>query len=386
VVGTGKQHPNTRSRLTSSALGVLGVLAVLLINVVLTQSSTAAPGPRSSDLGVSAGGPFMWQSDADLERELVAITAAGVSRLRIDVDWSGIESTRGQLDWANTDRIVAAAKRHSLSVLGIVTYSPRWAQVAGVPDGDTHGQPADPAQFAAFAAAAATRYLSTIDAWEVWNEPNLQSFWSPNPNPGAYASLLAATYRAVKAVAPATPVISGGLAPATNSGDGSSIAPETFVKAMYDAGGGRSLDAVAVHPYSYPALPSDSSTSAWNTFQRLTLIRDIMVANGDGPKQVWLTEFGAPTGNSRVSVSESAQAEMIRAGIQMARAQSWMGPLFVYNGRDTGTNAADPEQNFGLVRYDFTPKPAFAAVLAAAVPTPPPTNGINIGTALFLQR
>lgn len=381
----GRGPSGWRPRRTATKLGVLGVLLALLGSVALPVSSANQTTPRGSDLGVSTGGPLMWLGDAELDRELAVIRSAGVAWLRIDVDWSAVEATRGRRSWTNTDRVVAAAERHGLSVLGIVTYAPGWAQVPGVEQDDTHGEPADPAQFAGFARAAASRYAGRVDAWEVWNEPNLRSFWSPQPDAAAYTRLLQATYPAIKSVAPSTPVLSGGLAPAVDASNGSQISPVTFVRELYAAGGGRSLDALAVHPYSYPALPDDSSTSAWNTFQRLELMRSTMVQAGDGAKQIWLTEYGAPTGSSRVAVSEQRQAAMIRSGIEMARERDWIGPLFVYNGRDTGTDRTDPEQNFGLVRRDFSLKPAFSAVLAAAGQDTGAAE-VQIGTALFMER
>ena len=80
-------------------------------------------------------------------------------------------------------------------------------------------------------------------------------------------------------------------------------------------GAGPSLDAVAVHPYSYPALPRDPSTASWNTYERLPLLHDVMADHGDGAKQIWLTEFGAPTGTATGAVSLTTQATMARAGL-----------------------------------------------------------------------
>jgi hypothetical protein len=45
--------------------------------------------------------------------------------------------------------------------------------------------------------------------------------------------------------------------------------------------------------------------------------------------------------------------------------------LFTHTYRDTGTDEADEEQNYGLVRYDWTPKPsldAFRAVTREGAP------------------
>ena len=335
-------------------------------SVALAADSALAAPPTSPSIGVSPGGPFMWLSDANLHRELGVMRSAGAGRLRIDVDWSAVESRPGVLDWTNTDRVVRAAERHGLQVLGIVTYSPRWAQAASVPAGTTHGAPADPAVFARFASRAAARYAGRITTWEVWNEPNLSTFWAPRPNASAYGRLLVATAAAIRASAPGAAVLTGGLAPATDKADGSQISPVTFVSRLYVSGAAKTADAVAVHPYSFPAMPTDTSTSSWNTFVRLGLIHAIMTKGGDQHKKIWLTEFGAPTGTSSVAVSEQTQARMLASGLAKARRLTWVGPLFIYNGRDSGADAANPEHNFGIVRRNFSAKPAFAAVRAQA--------------------
>ena len=115
-----------------------------------------------------------------------------------------------------------------------------------------------------------------------------------------------------------------------------------------------------MHPYTFPALPDDPAAANWSSFQQLSPIHDVMVAGGDTAKTIWLTEFGAPTGTSSAAVSESVQAQTIDIVLQAARNTSWLGPAFIYSIRDAGTNAADREHNFGIVRRDFTQKQAFA--------------------------
>ncbi|MGZ6791231.1 MAG: hypothetical protein ACXVGQ_15095, partial [Mycobacteriaceae bacterium] len=110
------------------------------------------------------------------------------------------------------------------------------------------------------------------------------------------------------------------------------------------------------------ALPSDASTASWNTAQKLTGIHNTMVNNGDGVKKIWLTEFGAPTGFGVPSVSEQQQANIIADGLSYFPSLGFTGPVFVYNIRDTRTGSTDPEQNFGLVRTDWSPKPAYTTL------------------------
>ena len=53
------------------------------------------------------------------------------------------------------------------------------------------------------------------------------------------------------------------------------------------------LDAVAHHPYQYPNRPT--SPEPTNVFLQTERIHDLMVSFGDGAKQIWGTEVGAPT-------------------------------------------------------------------------------------------
>ena len=91
-----------------------------------------------------------------------------------------------------------------------------------------------------------------------------------------------------------------------------------------------------------------------------------MKANGDGKKKIWATEWGAPTGSSSQSMTEAAQAQLIKVGLTSLKAWPWAGPSFLYNFRDKGTNLSDREQNFGLVRHDWSPKPAYQAYRSVA--------------------
>jgi hypothetical protein len=77
--------------------------------------------------------------------------------------------------------------------------------------------------------------------------------------------------------------------------------PDVFLDRAYAAAGGAPMfDALSMHPYSFPQLPAAQSVNAgsWAMVPRL---RDIMVANADGAKAIWLTEVGAPTGGYRAS-------------------------------------------------------------------------------------
>jgi len=354
------------------ALLVVAALAVVIgVGLVLggIRSEPAAdrgctesarrPRQPGADVGFSEGSGLPGRSDADLARELDGIAATGARYLRMDFDWSYLGRNERRVDWAPVDRIVRAARACGLEVLGLLTYTPEWARR---PDGTDHSPPADPADFAAFASAAAQRYRQLgVRTWEVWNEPNLAFYWEPGPNPTEYAALLAAAYAAIKAADPGATVLSGGLAPAPDEPDGSRVAPVTFLEGLYAAGGGDTFDAVADHPYSFPSLPTEGGAFVEVTPE----LHEVMEENDDGEKQIWGTEMGAPTGDA---LTPEFLADYVRTAYRAWRDWPFTGPLIWYSYRDAGADPDEPEDNFGLVRADYTPKEpalsAFEAVVA----------------------
>ena len=131
------------------------------------------------------------------------------------------------------------------------------------------------------------------------------------------------------------------------------------------AAGANAFDAVGSHAYSYPALPSDPTTAAWNSFYRLPILHQAMAAAGVGDRSVWITEFGAPTGTTSRSVTEARQAEIVTDGARYAQTFPWVARTFFYNHRDVApATSADPETQFGLSRVDGSHKPAWDALAA----------------------
>jgi len=354
-------------------LGGLVVAAVVAALTSRSQEARAEGGTPGELAGFSPGGPLLWESDGDLARDLDAMAGTGARWLRVDFDWPSIEPSPGAFSWAATDRVVREAQARGFGIIALPAYTPAWARPAGTTDKHPPSQPAD---FAAFVRAAALRFApSGVKVWEVWNEPNTTSFWEPRPDAAAYATLLREAAAAVRGIDASTTVLSGGLSPAVDASDGSQIAPVTFLQRLYAAGGGPSFDSVGIHPYSYPALPLDPTTAAWNTLVRLPLLYAVMVANGDGAKKVWATEYGAPTAGSG-AVSEARQVQMVTAAYTAFAAWPWTGPMLWYSLRDQGTDPGDREDHFGLIRRDFTPKPAMAAFTAMILPAPsPPSSG-----------
>lgn len=330
--------------------------------------------PRSHDhqFGIAVSDSLSGLSDVDLNKELADIVSLGAEWIRIDIDWSEIQpEDSSSFDWSRIDRTVASARAHHINILAILDYTPPWARLSGCYS--NRCQPDDPSRYADFAAAAARRYKSSIHDWEIWNEPNMKDSWLPDADVASYVLFLKAAYAAIKDEDPEATVITGGLGP-TDTRDGN-IAPVEYLADMYRAGAKTYFDAVAFHPYSFPAPPG--YPAPWNAWQQMAhtspSLRSIMIAHGDASKSIWITEYGAPSGGPAGiasstdlnlmghadHVTEELQAKMARDAISEVKDILWSGPLFWYSYKDQGTSSETKENFFGLLRFDGSKKSAY---------------------------
>ena len=317
--------------------------------------------PSRVGLHVSAA-TLGYEPQADFDRDMGILDGSGAGWVRVDINWSVIQRHGPtSYDWVPFDRIVDDARARGLNVLGVLTYTPAWAR----PNPNDHyaTPPEDAADYAAFVTKATQHYAPKgVHAYEIWNEPNITGFWKPAPDPDGFVELLQAGYPAIHAADPSAIVVSGGLSPAAT--DDGNIDPREFLQAMYANGAKGYFDALGHHPYCFPSAPGDAeSWSAWyQMYGTSTSLRGTMVANGDGGKKIWGTEFGYPTnGPSGTYVSEAAHAQHITKAYELFGSYSWAGPLFTYASRDKGTDTSSRYNFYGLTRFDFSLKPAFAS-------------------------
>jgi hypothetical protein len=312
-----------------------------------TKAQAAQPG-LVTDLtwGISSG---------DQDRTVAALRDSHARWARLSIQWKAWEPTQGTLaSWevARTDRAIALTRQSNVHILLDVLNAPAWASPT---DTDGLGNiPRDPADFARFMSLVASRYRGQVDAYEIWNEPDVSRFWNGGPNAARYTALLKAGYAAVKQQDPHALVVSGGL----------SWDYDKYLNAMYRAGAKGSFDVLALHPYSTGSLSSWSSS--------IRLAHRTQVANGD-PRPIWLTEFGFntsadPQGWQR-GVTEAQQAQLVGDSYRLLEGEPYVQVAFYYSLRNNWWSHDDPrsmEACFGLLRTDFSPKPAFAAFRAYA--------------------
>jgi hypothetical protein len=147
------------------------------------------------------------------------------------------------------------------------------------------------------------------------------------------------------------------FAPAADNESGTTMNPRTYLSGMYRAGAAGHFDALSYHPYSGDQDPRIDAY--WNMMTGVGPdLAAIMRSNGEGGKKIWGTEMSYATGTHAKAVSEVEQGVLLRLAFGVWRQQEWAGPLFIFTYRDMGTNPADIDENYGLVKRDFTPKQA----------------------------
>lgn len=313
-----------------------------------TQDAGVTSAATCQSLGVAA--PANWEdmSDAEFREMLDEQVAMGSQWVRLGVIWKDIEYQDGQYWWDSLDSRMAAVADAGLKPLLLIHQYPDWVEGFGVIGSGAAEHYAD------FAETVAQRYGDQADAYEIWNEPNLERFW-PNPSPDAFGELLAAAGPRLQSADPGAEVISGGLAPATDD-PGYSISGKTFMTRLFEIGANQHVTAIGMHPYSFPERPSGGSD--WNSFNQLYRLQDLMTAHGDGHKKIWLTEYGAPTASDR-GVGEAEQAAMVTEAVEIAGREPNLGPVFLYTMYDIDLGANDMESHFGLMKAPGEPKQAY---------------------------
>lgn len=283
-------------------------------------------------------------SESDRAAVLAELGAAGVTWARINVDWPGLEPSRGVYSpatLASLDDCIAKAQSNGIKPLLIVGRTPAWARSGAA----TFSPPTNPQDYADALAYLASRYRGEVGAWEIWNEENTRFFWQGNV--AQYVQLLQASYLSVKKADPSALVVFGG----TYGNDAD------WVRASYAAGAKGYFDVMATHPY--PGGPNDLKVA--NALQSAAAVHQVMVANGDA-KPIWFTESGWSSPNS---VSQAQQATALTQELDYTGANlPYVSNVFWFEAKNEVSSVTPGSWQGGLslLGPDGQSRPAFAAL------------------------
>jgi polysaccharide biosynthesis protein PslG len=327
------------------------------------------------------------------ERQVQMIADAGFHWIRQEFPWEDIEiHARGDFEdrrndhdgdgqpdaidaWAKYDMIVDLAEQYGLEIQARLSNPPDWTH-ADLEIGDK-APPDDLQDFVNFAVTMAERYRGRIRYYQIWNEPNIFPEWgNQDVNPEAYTEMLCRTYDALKAVDPDIVVISGALA-GTIALTPRDLNDFIFLQRMYDAGAGACFDILSAQGYGLNSGPTDQRMRPTTvTFARHVYIRDLMVANGDASKPIWISEAAwnpidepsvpqdIPLLDQYGRVTQAQAARYMTLAYQRAHEDwPWIGVInYWFFKRASDAEANQPSYYFRMVEPDFTPLPIYDAM------------------------
>lgn len=291
-------------------------LAAVLVVLAAAAAPASAAVPRDW-LGVMVDGP-MTDPAFDASDEWRRLGESGAGHVRAEFSWARAQPAGpGATDLGASDAVVLAAAQEGLGVLPVVLRTPGWAATTG------RGEASPPRRtaFAGYLRTLVARYgpsgtlweehpelrARPIRRWQVWNEPNLDAYWSKQPFARSYVQLLRSARRALRAADGGAKAVLAGLPNRS----------WTALRSIYRAGGRGAFDAVALHPYT--GKPG-------HVVKLVRLARREMARYGDRRKPVWITELSWPAtrGTHRSTgfeTSNAGQAKRLRRTLRLLAAE-----------------------------------------------------------------
>lgn len=312
----------------------------------------------------------------------------GVDSLRVPIAWGSVQQHKGgALDWSSVDPLVAGAARAGIDVLPFVYGAPTWVVARDRRYDSPKTLPVRTGKqrsaWSAFMKQVVLRYGPSgsfwaenptvpnrpVRTWQIWNEENFEYFVA-RPNPAEYGQLVKISYAAIRAVDSGAKVILGGMFSRPNEATFKRKPPlayfaADFLSQMYRRTPGikRMFQGVALHPYT-------------TNYKRLTPyieeFRNVLKANHDAGKGLWITELGwssgHPTSNNHFAKGPAGQAAQLKGafGILRKNQPKWRLQRIYWFSVDDQTGVCNFCDGSGLFGDGFVPKPSWFAYVKFA--------------------
>jgi hypothetical protein len=348
VVGQGSMND------AAAGLGILGVgwyrVEFLDATGAVTARTTAgvlarlgAATPQDSPICVDSATSWFARSDVAGQEGFAYLAAlAGVNWIRDRLSWGDVQTGPETFAPETTyDSAATIQAKYGLKVLQVFHATPRWAIDRDLDGGRaTQRFPRDLRHLYRFCQAMARRYEGRVLAWEPWNEANIANFGGHTID--EMCTHQKAAYLAFKAGRPDLTVCWNVYA-----GSGTPL----HTQGVFENEVWRYFDTYNIHTYSQP----DAYLSQFAPARQAACGRPL-----------WLTECGiglhwqTERPWSELSpTDERRQAEFI--------APSYASSLFAGVSRHFFFilgNYPENRNQFGILRHDQTPRPAYLALAA----------------------
>lgn len=276
---------------------------------------------------------------------------AGITSVRTDAHWAYVERQPNQLkiepSWR---RYLKETARHGLNTQFILGYG-----------NQHHGGGEKPrtepvrAAFNRYVEFITEELKGQVAYYEIWNEWDVEDPRDPKFTQD-YARLIADASGIIRQRAPNAKVLAGAV---TTQGIESG-----FALRLLENGLMQSVDGLSLHPYVHCRGWRRNTPEAWIDWMA-EVDKELTRAAGR-PVPLYLTEMAWPSHQGACGIDENLQAAYLARAFFLARTLPSIRGMWWYDFRNDGTDRTEREHNFGLVRQDFTPKPAYRVLTAVS--------------------
>lgn len=309
-------------------------------------SSFVAMTPAGPTPGEPAGFLFGVCSHAqtwsyrEQEREIEAAALCGAKIFRDSVEWAGLEPQPGKWNFTVFDRIVELLAKQNMQLQGMFAFTARHAAAPETVRSarsmlDWARSAPSPAAWRNYVATMAARYRGRVRFWEVWNEPDIDTFARFDAE--TYGELLRAASEEIRRADPKARVLTAGFATLRKH---RRIRDPRFQEKVLRSCAG----AFDIHAYHEHGL--------FPVYRDVIDNRFLPLRRAVGTTVPWYANETAVTvlNNDRRLQAVTLFQKLLFAWSRGSIGYNW------YDLRNDGFNPGDGEHNYGMLTHDFRPK------------------------------
>ena len=316
---------------------------LFFLSLFFILASCATP-PFHSDDGRTIPEDFF--GIAPYQRTLVPedfplIDELGVVWQRRACRWSSLETEPGKWDFSGWDNYVESSKNAGKKILAILGFDAPW-----IYEKETSRRKITARElplYLNYVKTVVSRYRGKIDAYEIWNEPNMMSWYGSDEE---FITMTRMAIHTIRSIDPDVKILAGSFW----------RKPEAFIRKMLRAGVFAEADGLSFHPYALnPKRTVEISDS---------LMKVLAEENFSG--EVWVTEVGYPTKGwypTRVS-DKKFPAYIVKTltglAVRNVNVLIWY-ELFDYRNPEDVESTWDSEDFFGIAYQNRTVKDGYYA-------------------------
>ncbi len=305
----------------------------------------------------------------EIEPTVKAADSVDAPWIRDEIKWNAVEKTIGVLEIPQYASWVDEAREKGMNTLCILCYGNPIYPAGKVTEDEVaaggniecalparDGDPLtveDDIYFDAYinyVDFVSKEMAGKIDAYEIWNEPDIKIFNAKDATASDYTALLKEAYKTIKKNDPDVIILGGVLAGNT-----------AFLDEMLSVGAAEYMDALSYHYYLGTKTPESRAKSASDN------IASVVKKHGLTELDLWLTE----TGWANSLVDEEQQAKYIVKNAvfyeDFLKDNNLEGQYFSYELHNSSAigdvpGNTDYEGSLGLFYSDYSPKPSAKSV------------------------